>query len=762
MAVVIGNGMSSPGGEDLDVVFSSEECNSAVPTDVLPIDATQMSEIDQWKMQMLSSNRAQGDLRGRTTQEIRAAANRIQLGAEFDSFAEFDYCLEALCFERSRPCHRKKTEKGYCLRVCPYGNQMRTRKSTIDFAERTITPATLTITPASVAADENFRSFHEFTQGRHVRRGQNYDRQNIRMAVNGRCGERKRYLSAGEILHKRGEHLDFLNEPESSPSLCSWRVKARKRMYTCRIAITVCELRHSCPGVIESWRGSASHSRFLGRVLCAKASINLNIQVKHLQEELRLTYGRNSSYHQLWRAREHCRNWIQGSNSASFHFIPGLADAIKSADPEAVVDWSVWNDSGIFSRMFVCPGATRGILGSCQRVVALDACHSKNRKFPCQIFLASVLDGNKEAIILCYAVAHTEDTETWTWFCSKLKESISGIDGENTVIMSDRDKGLAAAVDDVFPDLLHGTCYNHLLMNCQKHFGKSLAQSLTKICYARTAERYGRTTSNIAESLNAALLPIRDGTAFTVIVDLWYYVQQEFTTRRDKLPFITGAFTPYAEGRFQHNARHAEGLICLRADNTLASVKAYRGTASFTVKRLEGIRGECTCTEYQEMLWPCRHGIAFERDLGNTAEDRIDALWQSSSLHHIYGNNVIPSLELADLQPEILCKPPPEAVSRGRHRTVRIPNGGSSGLPLAFPEFHFPISDSEALVLMPNDVGDPPEGIQMVDRAPGGFSSVNQRLRSPQRGQTRCSICSQLGHNTRTCRNRMETREAVI
>ncbi|KAL3684977.1 hypothetical protein R1sor_002999 [Riccia sorocarpa] len=223
--------------------------------------------------------------------------------------------------------------------------------------------------------------------------------------------------------------------------------------------------------------------------------------------------------------------------------------------------------------------------------------------------------------------------------------------------------------------------------------------------------RYGRTTSNIAESLNAALLPIRDGAAFNVIVDLWYYVQQEFTTRRDKLPFITGAFTPYAEGRFQHNARHAEGLICLRADNTLASVKAYRGTASFTVKRLEGIRGECTCTEYQEMLWPCRHGIAFERDLGNTAEDRIDALWQSSSLHHIYGNNVIPSLELADLQPEILCKPPPEAVRRGRHRTVRIPNGGSSGLPLAFPEFHFPISDSEALVLMPNDVGDPPEGV---------------------------------------------------
>ncbi|KAL3682569.1 hypothetical protein R1sor_000591 [Riccia sorocarpa] len=292
-------------------------------------------------------------------------------------------------------------------------------------------------------------------------------------------------------------------------------------------------------------------------------------------------------------------------------------------------------------------------------------------------------------------------------------------------------------------------------MNCKKHLGKTLAQGLSKICYARTPEsfeellvalercsdqgadmtdylrqvdpwrwarclfslpRYGRTTSNIAESLNAALLPVREGAAFTIIVDLWHYVQQEFTQRRDKLRLLTGNLTPYAEGRFRHNARHSESLIYLRADNSQVAVRAHRGSTSFVIKRFDGIRGECTCSEYQEMLWPCRHGIAFERDLGKMAEDRVDRIWHVSSLWNIYDRNVVPTLDLTDLQPQLSCKAPPEAIRRGRHRTVRIPNGGASGPNgrgsglHVNPEFSFPVGDSEALALMPNELTDLDDG----------------------------------------------------
>lgn len=138
-----------------------------------------------------------------------------------------------------------------------------------------------------------------------------------------------------------------------------------------------------------------------------------------------------------------------------FQMIPALIERIREADPGCVAHWSTMDDSTIFCRAFICPSATRNALDYTQPVVNLDACHTKNKKYPTQLFLATCLDGNVAGVILCYAVAPVENKENWLWFLELANRAIHGLSAVDITIMSDRQKGLIAAVREVWPGKMH-------------------------------------------------------------------------------------------------------------------------------------------------------------------------------------------------------------------------------------------------------------------------------------------------------------------
>lgn len=104
------------------------------------------------------------------------------------------------------------------------------------------------------------------------------------------------------------------------------------------------------------------------------------------------------------------RDWYLGGQRLSFHLIPPLLARIKEVDPHAIVDWDTWDSTMIFHKEFLCLSATRKALEFCQHVLALDACHTKNQKYPVQLFIALVLDGNMEIVILCFGLVPMENT----------------------------------------------------------------------------------------------------------------------------------------------------------------------------------------------------------------------------------------------------------------------------------------------------------------------------------------------------------------
>lgn len=162
---------------------------------------------------------------------------------------------------------------------------------------------------------------------------------------------------------------------------------------------------------MHKWRGPTRKALWLGQTLAPRVVRNMKVHVKELVHGLMMDYKKGTNYHQMWRARDLVRDWYLGGQRASFHQIPSLLDRLKEVDPDCVVNWSNQDETCIFNRAFICPSATRAALQHSQPFVCLDACHTKNWKYPCQVFIATILDGYMRGEILCYAIAPVENED---------------------------------------------------------------------------------------------------------------------------------------------------------------------------------------------------------------------------------------------------------------------------------------------------------------------------------------------------------------
>lgn len=121
------------------------------------------------------------------------------------------------------------------------------------------------------------------------------------------------------------------------------------------------------------------------------------------------------------------------------------------------------------------------------------------------LLVACTLDGNNEILPLAWAIVPIEDKDNWAWFLSHMKEWFYGMDAEEVVIISDRDKGLQSVVSEVFPDAHHSHCCQHLADNIQKHFGLPAQNAFWKAAYVWNEHDFVETMSAVKEiSMSAA------------------------------------------------------------------------------------------------------------------------------------------------------------------------------------------------------------------------------------------------------------------
>ncbi|KAL3695186.1 hypothetical protein R1sor_009262 [Riccia sorocarpa] len=363
---------------------------------------------------------------------------------------------------------------------------------------------------------------------------------------NGFCGENGRRLEcAGE---------EALQNP--CPFRIRWKL-GKEKTWT----ISVFASKHVYPSHLHTWR-SAADAKWLAEVLANKVTSNPKIGVGQLRDTFRAEYGRQASYKSTWHGREIVLNHIGGCDAKSFQSIPVVCARLKAVHPNGHVEWEPQPDSRAFRRMFVCPSASGRSFPYMRPHVGLDACHSKNQRYPSFIMLATCMDGNNNISILAYAIVDRENEENWR-FGTEMEKFFKVLHRCKT---EERYKQVLDAITEKNPE------YGQYLSNIPPAL---------YVMYAVRRPRFGHSTSNIVEIANSAILPIMSYGPLRMCTELYLYMmEQKAKQHRLSLTLNEKRLTPYAAKYMatqEKNAGRMRSYHCIREGDVFVKRTACGG-----------------------------------------------------------------------------------------------------------------------------------------------------------------------------------------
>ncbi|XP_062103307.1 uncharacterized protein LOC133814353 [Humulus lupulus] len=225
----------------------------------------------------------------------------------------------------------------------------------------------------------------------------------------------------------------------------------------------------------------------------------------------------------------------------------------------------------------------------CVPVVIVDGTFLKST-YGGTLLVAATQDAEGRIFPLAFCVVDSENDDSWEWFFENIKKAY-GV-RECMSIVSDRHESIIKATNTVYPEVPHGACTFHLLKNMKSKFkknskkfkdtffaaanaytvkkfeyhmreldmiGNRLQPYLQNIGYNRWARvhsphnRYSNMTSNIAESLNSAIVVVRELPICTMLEGLRGLVQQWSWTNRKIANATSTKLTEKHEGILNDN-----------------------------------------------------------------------------------------------------------------------------------------------------------------------------------------------------------------
>ena len=483
-------------------------------------------------------------------------------------------------------------------------------------------------------------------------------------------------------------------------SACFFRVRIVKNNDGARITKLT---EHNCPHSTHQNFRQAHSVSFLTSNHQTAVIDNREITPRQVQSNERLQNGNQINYLQAWRVRENIRKELEGDEQDSFPRLPALLNAMAAGDKETVTNIDMDADSKQFIRCFVYPRATRFAFRHYRKFVAFDGTFTKSR-YRMTLLVAVTIDGNDETLPLCWALVPMENIDHWSWFMKQFALCFYHFMVDpDTVVISDRDKGIQEAVTMHLPLAKHAHCCQHIADNVQHTFGKACRDRFWAIAYAKIKTefdlaimhmqelrkdagdyltsipqerwtafgfplpRYGHMTSNIVESVNAQWLVARRLPPLQLLNHLWTTMMAKFYIRYHstfRTPRITNACYQY----LQQQITQSRAYYVIPSDNNQAMVIASKDGHQRIVNLIDKT---CTCLDFQDRGIPCRHACAVCTQYCRNAEDYIDSTIYSVSTYRSTYERPLPPFLSDNLSTDDNCKAPNQLTLRGRPPTKR-------------------------------------------------------------------------------------------
>ncbi|XP_010467704.1 PREDICTED: uncharacterized protein LOC104747717 [Camelina sativa] len=474
-------------------------------------------------------------------------------------------------------------------------------------------------------------------------------------------------------------------------------------------------MEHNCDVTARSRYGSKATAKILAGLLRGKfANGKKGPRACELPEMVLSELNVTISYMKAWNAKDLAVNATRGTKEGSFEFLSTYLHLVKSTNPGTITDLHTTVDkkgNTLFKYLFFAFGACIDGYKFLRKVIVIDGTAMKGKYKGCLV-AASGQDGNLQIYPLAFGVVEVENDAGWVWFLKNLSKFVP--DEEDLVLASDRHASIYSALAKVYPLAHHAACSVHLFRNVNHKFKSGgLANLVSKAGRAYTVgdfrywwrqieetkqecaeyllkiglphwtlshfpgNRYNLMSSNISESLNAAMQKAVDNPIVSMVEFIRAMLMRWFWCRRTFAGKTRTRCTPEIEELLIDHLKESLNCVVNGATDWIYQVNDGIG-CEFSVD-LE--KKTCTCKVFDVLMVPCCHALAAGRIRNIDPYTLISRCYFVGPCREKYKRVVMPrpnekDVDIPEELTEVPVNPPKTKRQGGRPKKRRIPSHG--------------------------------------------------------------------------------------
>ncbi|XP_049399742.1 uncharacterized protein LOC125863780 [Solanum stenotomum] len=469
-------------------------------------------------------------------------------------------------------------------------------------------------------------------------------------------------VSQGKYIKWRKNDKERIRAVCAKHPDCDWEIMASKMYRDCAFQVKTYNPIHKC----KNWNhvNKTITSLFIVRKYLDAIKTNRNWKISEFRDHVSIQLTAHVTLSKCRRAKKKAIAMIDGDISDQFKLLWNYCNEIMRTNPNTSVYMNACKE---------------GFKSGCRKIVGVDGCWLKGPMYGTQLLTAVGLDPNNNIYPIAYAVVEKENRESWAWFLDHLKLDLEIDDGAHWTFMSDKQKGLIEAFNDILPLVAHRFCVRHLHSNFKRagFCGDTLRNALWKAASATTVRWFGERmveifyldpeaaiwlrdkspsewskshfsedakcdtlVNNICECFNNMILDARDKPIITLLEKIRYMLMTRMQENRDK------------------SVKWSSDDICPRIKNVLCKSQVAAaeyiprksnewnyeliGASITDIWAVDLLNRKCSCRKWNLTRLPCKYAISAIWAKNDEISSYINDCYKVETYRRIYEFAILP------------------------------------------------------------------------------------------------------------------------
>nr|GMC60104.1 uncharacterized protein LOC109174707 [Ipomoea batatas] len=483
-----------------------------------------------------------------------------------------------------------------------------------------------------------------------------------------------------DVMFKKNEHRRARAICRHN-QICQWTIFGSSSNQNSPFTVKTYNPVHICGNQDEN---KVVTSGFFAKVFKDDFRVNKEWGRGAFKEHVRSKFNCQLTRNQAYLAKKKALKKIDGLDSEQFLLLNDYCEELRRSNPGSTVKMKLDSEFTVngrprFERLYICfAGCKEGFVRGCRPIIGLDGCHLKGTQKGGQLLSAIGLDADNSMFPVAFAVVEGELRDTWSWFLKLLDNdlNLSNNPGAWTII-SNKQKGLIPAVEELFPGLEHRFCARHLHSNFVKDgfTGHILKMHFWNVCKATTEaefearmeelkgcnvkafdwlkerdpKHYCRAffstfpksdllLNNLCESWNSCILNFRDKPIQTMCEKLRLYLMTRMQRNRDRMMSYPFKVCPRILKLIEEGKEKSARFTAYKSVDEIYQVD----DDNFKAYKVDLSSRQCSCKRWDLSGIPCTHAIAAIRKKGDLPENHVHACYSVENYLRAYGPAILP------------------------------------------------------------------------------------------------------------------------